>query len=315
MGFIPNRPYGGPEGLPIGVGMDPQAYNNGIPTGFVKPDGSMMIPNMGMMMNPGQYGHPHMAMPQPLLDASQHEPSERQTRSKHSDSEEKPEKPEKNEKEKSKSKKKSKKRGRSEATDSSDVSRVRLSREDLLRVSSKELEDFAARCAAEKPLSPEEVREIKRQRRLIKNREYAQASRVKKKDHLKEIEARFNDLEEENYNMKLQLQNMQSRLHIAEVENRELKQKLAMSSSAIHASLQPTAPVAMSNSNVQAPLPSSNAGIGTSGLLGLPSLSSSLGELKFSGGAIGTSGFLPDLFSSDGASAPLPAFRPMNSGV
>lgn len=220
------------------------------------------------------------------------------------------------EKEKSKSKKKSKKRGRSEGGDGYDIGRVRLSREDLLRVSSKELEDFAARCATERPLSSDEVREIKRQRRLIKNREYAQASRVKKKDHLKEIEVRFTDLEDENYNLKLQLQNMQSRMHILENENRDLKLKIVSSPQPIlHSSSQP--PLALlSNSGVQASLPTSHPSIGASGLgLGLPSLSSSLGELKFSGGAIGNSAFVPDLFSSDGASAPLPAFRPLNSGV
>lgn len=310
MAFAPARGFGVPEHIP-GVGMDGQPYPS-IPS-FIKTDRNMMVPNMGMMMNQGSpYGHLPMGN---SPNSGMHEPSERSSRNK-SEDDEKPEKPEKPEKEKSKSKKKSKKRGRNETGDSSDVSRVRLSREDLLRVSSKELEDFAARCAAEKPLSAEEVREIKRQRRLIKNREYAQASRVKKKDHLKEIEARFNDLEEENYNLKLQMQNMQSRMAITESENRELKLKLANATQIAHGSIAQAPPVAMSNSNVQAALPSSNAGIGSSGLgLGLPSLSSSLGELKFSGGAIGASGFIPDLFSSDGATAPMPAFRPMNSGV
>jgi hypothetical protein len=293
------------------IGIDGQPYPS-IPS-FIKTDRNMMVPNMSMMMNQGpQYG---MLPMDTSPGSAMHDSTDRSPGNK-SDDEEKPEKHDRPEKEKSKSKKKSKKRGRNETTDSSDVSRVRLSREDLLRVSSKDLEDFAGRCAAEKPLSAEEVREIKRQRRLIKNREYAQASRVKKKDHLKEIEARFNDLEEENYNLKLQMQNMASRMAITEGENRELKVKLANATQIAHGAISQAPPVTMSNSSVQAALPTSNAGIGASGLgLGLPSLSSSLGELKFSGGAIGASGFIPDLFSSDGASAPMPSFRPMNSGV
>jgi hypothetical protein len=126
-------------------------------------------------------------------------------------------------------KKRNKKRARPDS-DVPDVSRVTLSREDILRISSKELEEFAARMAAEKALSPEEQREIKRQRRLIKNREYAQASRVKKKAYMGDMESRFHEFEQENYELKLQLAQANQRISELQADNTILRSKLSSSS-------------------------------------------------------------------------------------
>jgi hypothetical protein len=129
-----------------------------------------------------------------------------------------------------KPKKKRNKKRKNPDSDVPDVSRVTLSREDILRISSKELEEFAARMAAEKPLTPEEQREIKRQRRLIKNREYAQASRVKKKAYMGDMESRFHELEQENYELKLQLAQANQRISELQADNTILRSKLSSSS-------------------------------------------------------------------------------------
>jgi len=50
-----------------------------------------------------------------------------------------------------------------------------------LNISSIELEARIANVTAQRKLTPNELKEVKRQRRLVKNREYSQQSRAKKK--------------------------------------------------------------------------------------------------------------------------------------
>jgi len=111
--------------------------------------------------------------------------------------------------------------------DDSEVARVRLTRDDLLKVTSEELENFAATAASERPLTVEENREIKRQRRLIKNREYAQMSRGKKKVYMQELESKFNDIENENFELKSQNDQLTHRIAELEQENAQLHDRLA----------------------------------------------------------------------------------------
>jgi len=87
-----------------------------------------------------------------------------------------------------------------------DISFVEIPRADLLTMTSKELEAQIKRLTALRSLTSAEQREIKRQRRLIKNREYAQTSRVKKKQFVEELRIenkilrdRIQALEQENY--------------------------------------------------------------------------------------------------------------------
>jgi len=87
-----------------------------------------------------------------------------------------------------------------------DVSFVELPRDQLLTMSSVQLEDNIRSLTAVRSLTSAEQREIKRQRRLIKNREYAQTSRVKKKQFVEELRQendllkdRLRILEEENH--------------------------------------------------------------------------------------------------------------------
>lgn len=111
----------------------------------------------------------------------------------------------------------SKKRARVEP----DLRSVTLTREQLLTMTSEELDVFTERLKADHTLTPHELRELKRQRRLIKNREYAQASRVKKKVVLSDLGSKFSDLENERNTLAMRVQAL-------EIENTELRRQLGL---------------------------------------------------------------------------------------
>lgn len=111
----------------------------------------------------------------------------------------------------------SKKRARVEP----DLRSVTLTREQLLTMTSEELDLFTERLKADHTLTPHEMRELKRQRRLIKNREYAQASRVKKKVVLSDLGSKFSDLENERNTLAMRVQAL-------EIENTELRRQLGL---------------------------------------------------------------------------------------
>ena len=72
-----------------------------------------------------------------------------------------------------------------------------LSRDELLNMTSDALEEYARRLAAQRPLTAEEQKRFKRQRRLIKNRESAQLSRLRKKAYVDELEREIAQLKED----------------------------------------------------------------------------------------------------------------------
>lgn len=98
-------------------------------------------------------------------------------------------------------KKRGRKRHRKEDYEG-DVSAVQLKREELLNLSSEEFEAKIQTIRFQRELSLAEDKEVKRQRRLIKNRESAQMSRLKKKSQMDELQTRLNQLEAENRNLK-----------------------------------------------------------------------------------------------------------------
>jgi len=89
--------------------------------------------------------------------------------------------------------------------DESGCNKGGLSREELLQLSSKGLEVYAQNLASTHPLSPDEERNLKRQRRLVKNRESAQLSRLRKKIYIEELEKKVNHLATENETLSKQL--------------------------------------------------------------------------------------------------------------
>jgi len=99
-----------------------------------------------------------------------------------------------------------------------DVTRVILSRENSLKYSSTDYEVYINSITCLDPLTPSEQREMKRQRRLIKNREYAQTSRNKKKEQFEQISVQLTQLQD--YNAQLV-----ERVYQLEDENSRLKEE------------------------------------------------------------------------------------------
>jgi len=99
-----------------------------------------------------------------------------------------------------------------------------LARETILTISSGEFEQFAEDLRKSKSLSPVEEKELKRQRRLVRNREYAQESRNKKRDTESQLETRISALETEN-------RNLQQELKAVKTENACLKEQIGSSQS------------------------------------------------------------------------------------
>lgn len=82
-----------------------------------------------------------------------------------------------------------------------DVSSVSLTREQLLKFSSEELTHYFKDMGRHRKFSSAEEKEIRRQRRLVKNRESAQNSRLKKKNLMEDLERKIEVLEDEKRKM------------------------------------------------------------------------------------------------------------------
>jgi len=105
-----------------------------------------------------------------------------------------------------------KKRDRTQAClpDGEDGSSL-LSAEKLSAMSSKKLEEYAQNLAEIRPLTTEEEKQLKRQKRLIKNRESAQLSRQRKKHYVEELEAQVKALTAENQQLQTQMRQMSTK--------------------------------------------------------------------------------------------------------
>jgi len=112
-----------------------------------------------------------------------------------------------------------KKRQRADPNESTDISAVSLTREQTLSFSSEDLDKFVEQITTVRPLTYAEEKELKRQRRLIKNRESAQASRQRKKSYIDELEAEISKLKQENSFLTSQVNNLST-------ENRTLREEL-----------------------------------------------------------------------------------------
>jgi uncharacterized protein with von Willebrand factor type A (vWA) domain len=89
-----------------------------------------------------------------------------------------------------------------------------------------ELDDYAAQLRATRPLTAAEEKELKRQRRLIKNRESAYLSRQRRKEHLDDLEELTANLREENAKLRslvesLSAENAQLKEHIQRLQQNE----------------------------------------------------------------------------------------------
>lgn len=99
---------------------------------------------------------------------------------------------------------------------------IPISRDDLLKLTSEDLEEYVKTLTATRALTPAENREIKRQRRLIKNRESAQQSRKRKKDKVGDLEGQVSQLETVNEERKAKLDEVQAENVILKAEVSQL---------------------------------------------------------------------------------------------
>lgn len=79
---------------------------------------------------------------------------------------------------------------------------LNFTRDELLVMTSEDFEGRISRLSALRPLTASEKNTIKRQRRLIKNRESAQASRQRKKDYVDDLESKVESLVSSNARLK-----------------------------------------------------------------------------------------------------------------
>eukprot|EP01097_Dermamoeba_algensis_P003547 TRINITY_DN2448_c0_g1_i1.p1 TRINITY_DN2448_c0_g1~~TRINITY_DN2448_c0_g1_i1.p1 ORF type:complete len:457 (-),score=119.89 TRINITY_DN2448_c0_g1_i1:230-1600(-) len=94
-----------------------------------------------------------------------------------------------------------------------------LTRDDLLKLSSDTLDNLAQTLASTRPLTDDERKQLKKQKRLIKNRESAQLSRQRKKVYLEDLEVKVSRLTEENDDIRRSLTSISE-------ENRRVKEEL-----------------------------------------------------------------------------------------
>jgi len=112
-------------------------------------------------------------------------------------------------------------------SDQNDISFVKLTREQLLVMSSIEFEDRVRLLQNMRPLTLAEEDEIKRQRKLIKNREYAQTSRIKKRETLSSLQVQFTTVNTENQILKSHITNLTQQVQYLQVENHQLRMMLS----------------------------------------------------------------------------------------
>jgi hypothetical protein len=94
----------------------------------------------------------------------------------------------------------SKKRSRTEDMPvvPSPTDKVALPRDTLLQISSTSMEKYVETLQTSRQLSNDDQKELKRQKRLIKNRESAQLSRERKRAYIDQLEAKIAQLQGEN---------------------------------------------------------------------------------------------------------------------
>jgi hypothetical protein len=119
---------------------------------------------------------------------------------------------------------------------------VSLSREQLLTMTSKEIEDYVNQLKTKRTLTASEEKDLKRQRRLVKNREYASQSRNRKKQYVDEIEKQLDQAKAETDAIRKQNQALVE-------ENKLLKKQLGNIADAIKKSQNGTANLSSSSGN------------------------------------------------------------------
>jgi len=99
---------------------------------------------------------------------------------------------------------------------------VTLTRDQLLSFTSDDIDEFEREITSKRSLTPAERKEMKRQRRLIKNRESAQQSRQRKKGRVDELEHVVEELNGVNKSLNEKLNNLEAESTILRAEVAQL---------------------------------------------------------------------------------------------
>jgi len=105
-----------------------------------------------------------------------------------------------------------------EDTPNNTNNRVKLPREELLKYTSEEYDEYIKRLSLKRPLSETEHKVARNQRRKIKNREYAQISRTNKKNQHSQLSTQIEHLNQQNTELI-------DRVHQLEAENKRLQEE------------------------------------------------------------------------------------------
>ena len=100
---------------------------------------------------------------------------------------------------------------------------VTLSREKLLTTSTEDFNKWVEGLKSHRTLTQEEILDIRRQKRLIRNRESAQASRDRKKNEFSLLEKQIKQLKEEKESALKELSEMRNKMNVLETENLYMK--------------------------------------------------------------------------------------------
>jgi len=104
---------------------------------------------------------------------------------------------------------------------------ISLPRDILLTISSEELENYIKQLKAGRTLNKEEERELKRQRRLIKNREYAHNARAEKNQFVTSLKQKADNLAKQNSDLQAEVMILNNKIATVTTENTQLRLQLA----------------------------------------------------------------------------------------
>ncbi|KAH3745850.1 cyclic AMP-responsive element-binding protein 3 [Pelomyxa schiedti] len=104
---------------------------------------------------------------------------------------------------------------------------VKLPRSMLLKMSTGDILEYARSVSSTRVLTTEEIRDLKKQKRMVRNRESAQLSRQRKREQVEQLEEIVRNLSNENDALKKAAVDMRTQLSNLQTENDHLKKQIA----------------------------------------------------------------------------------------